>query len=152
MQTTINDPRIIACQDALELDLSIRAIEDIEREKLRSLERVLGTLWTAEDFAKAKKQEDQLALLDDGEQTEQPKHKFDELRFPLATLINPKVVESARDQLAVQEGLKQTDVPEGTESLFDLPKDEFLKRMEGAVNYASKGRSRPTDPNKGRNG
>jgi len=131
MQTTISDPRIAACQDILELELSIQAIEDIEREKIRALERVLGTVWNVDDVRQLDPEKDGKAPT--------------ELRIPLATIINPGLVKHVREQLAAATAT-QENVPKDTKSLFDAPKDEFLARMEGIVERVSKGRTRKERP------
>lgn len=138
LRTTINDPRIIACDTELQLGLSIAALEEQDRVWWETAEMVLGTVWTADQF---KDEEERVVLAPNGmparqtDQSEKPKKKSDKVRIPLLMGMRPELQKHLHDLF---KGRTQTGTLgdgsslQGAQSLFNLSKEEYLSFVHNA--------------------
>jgi len=131
MKTTINDPRIVACDDVWELEMSIRAIQEHEDDRFEALEKSLGILW----FDTDSKEVNAAASAQDAAAAGQ---HADRVRFPLAFTIRPELVKEVETFFAGQKrGDKETSK---AQSMFEMPKDDFLKMMGQVPTYKASGK------------
>lgn len=131
----------MACEDLLTLELSIAAIEEYDRNQWETLEDVLGTSWTS----------DQIKSLSGGAQddkSEKPKQRklsaSDRVRIPMLMGVKPEIIKWLIEQYQTDGTLGDGRSTQGAQSLWDLPKEQFLSWM-GQVDrdVQSKGLQRP---------
>lgn len=137
MLTTPLDPRIEGLSiEQMELFLQFYYEED--RIKQEFIEDVLGTMWDPEMFNQLKGGEA------DGEEVETTSGK---LRIPLAIAIRPEIVKELRTRFGLSTpeeewkdplgGEAAPGVPKNAQSLFNLPKEQFINKLMGGEQSTS---------------
>lgn len=122
MQTTIHDPRILACQSIDELVWSIQAITDVEESRWERAEQILGTIWYSD--AAINEAETASAAAAQGKPA-------DKMRVPLSLAIRPELMDHVNSYFnATPEEVEQGN-PEakGADSMWEMSKADFLAKM-----------------------
>lgn len=127
----------MACEDLLTLELSVAAIEDHDRNQWETLEDLLGTSWTMEQIR---------GLSGGDDKSKRKPSPTDRVRIPLLMGLKPEIIKWLTEQYATNDTLGDGRSIQGAQSLFDMPKEQFLSWM-GQVDrdVQSKGLQRKTE-------
>ncbi len=128
MKTTITDPRIKGATKA-ELEITYMFMTDAEDRFFGKWESLLGITWTREDAERMFGGESDKEKLQTAQEL-----LISKFRFPLALILRPELYKEIRMRFGLGDysetnlsHMVNPDIPEDAQSLFNRPKEEFLR-------------------------
>ena len=124
------------------LELSVAAIDEYDRTQWETLEDVLGTSWTSDQIKNLSG-----SSSPDDKDKPRPARRLsvtDRVRIPMLMGVKPEIIKWLVEQYQTDGTLGDGRSTQGAQSLFDMPKEQFLSWM-GQVDrdVQSKGLQRP---------